>query len=93
MKAVLEGMQSSTELLNKGTQNLVSALKSSGTRGRYGEIGLRQVVGFAGMTEHCDLTEQTSVPGDEGTLRPDMIIRLPEKKTIVVDSKTPLDAI
>jgi hypothetical protein len=92
LNVVLDGMQRSTRSLDKGTQNLVSALKSSSTRGKYGEIGLRRVVEFAGMTEHCDFTEQATVSGDEGTLRPDMIIRLPEKKTIVVDSKIPLDA-
>jgi DNA recombination protein RmuC len=92
MHTVLEGMQRSTLALDKGTQSLVSALKSSSTRGKYGEIGLRRVVEFAGMTEHCDFIEQASVAADEGILRPDMIIRLPEKKTIVVDSKTPLDA-
>lgn len=90
--SVLEGMQKSTQALDKGTQNLISALKNSSTRGKYGEIGLRRVVEFAGMTEHCDFFEQLSVSGEEGTLRPDMIIHLPESKTIVVDAKTPLDA-
>jgi DNA recombination protein RmuC len=89
---LLDGMHQSTQELDRGTKSLISALKTSSTRGRYGEIGLRRVVEFAGMTEHCDFIEQQSVPGEEGLLRPDMIIRLPEKKTIVVDSKTPLDA-
>ena len=92
ISTILDGMQKSTLALDKGTQSLVSALKSSSTRGKYGEIGLRRVVEFAGMTEHCDFIEQVSVSGDEGLLRPDMIIRMPENKTIVVDSKTPLDA-
>jgi DNA recombination protein RmuC len=92
ISTLLEGMQRSTQELGRGTQTLINALKTSSTRGRYGEIGLRRVVEFAGMTEHCDFIEQQSVPGEEGLLRPDMIIRLPEKKTIVVDSKTPLDA-
>jgi DNA recombination protein RmuC len=86
------GVQQSTEKLQKETHSLVSALKTSHIRGRYGEIALRRVVEFAGMTEHCDFSEQVSVNGDEGTLRPDMIIRLPEGKTIVVDSKVPLSA-
>lgn len=85
-------VQQSTEKLQKETHNLVSALKTSHIRGRYGEIALRRVVEFAGMTEHCDFSEQVSVQGDEGQLRPDMIIRLPEGKTIVVDSKVPLSA-
>lgn len=86
------GVQQSTEKLQKETHSLVSALKTSHIRGRYGEIALRRVVEFAGMTEHCDFSEQVSVQGDEGQLRPDMIIRLPEGKTIVVDSKVPLSA-
>jgi DNA recombination protein RmuC len=92
INTVLEGMQKSTQALDKGTQNLVNALKNSSTRGRYGEIGLRRVVEFAGMIEHCDFIEQVSVAGEDGHLRPDMIINLPEKKTIVTDSKVPLDA-
>jgi DNA recombination protein RmuC len=86
------GVQQSTEKLQKETHSLVSALKTSHIRGRYGEIALRRVVEFAGMTEHCDFNEQVSVAGEEGALRPDMIIRLPEGKTIVVDSKVPLNA-
>jgi len=92
IQTILDGMQKSAQALDKGTQNLISALKSSSMRGRYGEIGLRRVVEFAGMTEHCDFAEQVSTASEGGTLRPDMIIKLPEKKTIIVDSKTPLDA-
>ncbi|HJT74286.1 MAG TPA: DNA recombination protein RmuC, partial [Chitinophaga sp.] len=86
------GVQQSTEKLQKETHSLVSALKTSHIRGRYGEIALRRVVEFAGMTEHCDFSEQVSVSSEDGHLRPDMIIRLPEGKTIVVDSKVPLNA-
>lgn len=88
----IQGVQQSTEKLQKETQSLVSALKTSHGRGRYGEIALRRVVEVAGMTEHCDFEEQVSVNSEEGRLRPDMIIRLPERKTIVVDSKVPLAA-
>ncbi|RFM33942.1 DNA recombination protein RmuC [Chitinophaga silvisoli] len=86
------GVQQSTEKLQKETHSLVSALKTSHIRGRYGEIALRRVVEFAGMTEHCDFSEQVSVNSEDGQLRPDMIIRLPEGKTIIVDSKVPLSA-
>jgi DNA recombination protein RmuC len=92
ISTVLEKMQQSTAELDKGTKNLVSALKTSSTRGKYGEIGLRRVVEFAGMTEHCDFIEQASTASEQGLLIPDMIVYLPEKKTIIVDSKTPLDA-
>jgi len=92
LKSALEGMQKSTLSLDKGTQTLVNALKTSYTRGKYGEIGLRRVVEFAGMTMHCDFDEQVPISGQQSMLRPDMIIRLPEDKTIVVDSKIPLDA-
>ncbi len=88
----IQGVQLSTDKLQKETQSLVSALKTSHGRGRYGEIALRRVVEVAGMTEHCDFEEQVSVNSDEGRLRPDMIIRLPERKSIVVDSKVPLSA-
>jgi DNA recombination protein RmuC len=92
ISTILDKMQLSAAELDKGTKNLVSALKTSSTRGKYGEIGLRRVVEFAGMTEHCDFIEQASTTSEDGLLRPDMIVYLPEKKTIIVDSKTPLDA-
>lgn len=92
LRAILYNMQQSTIALGKGTQTLVNALKSSSTRGKYGEIGLRRVVEFAGMTAHCDFEEQVFTTGDQGSIRPDMVIRLPEGKTIIVDSKLPLDA-
>lgn len=88
----MQGVAQMTEQLQKETHNLVTALKTSHTRGRYGEIALRRLVEFAGMTEHCDFEEQVSVASTGGMLRPDMIIRLPEKKIIVVDSKVPLSS-
>ena len=88
----IHGVQQTTEKLQKETQSLVSALKTSHGRGRYGEIALRRVVEVAGMTEHCDFEEQVSINSEDGKLRPDMIIRLPERKSIVVDSKVPLMA-
>jgi DNA recombination protein RmuC len=92
ISTILDSMQRTTQALDKGTQGLISALKNSSTRGKYGEIGLRRVVEFSGMTEHCDFIEQVYVSGDDGIFRPDMIINLPDRKTIVVDAKTPLDA-
>lgn len=78
--------------LQHETANLVSALKKSGVRGRWGELQLRRVVELAGMLSHCDFDEQQSLLGEEGTLRPDVIVRLPGGRNVVVDAKAPLDA-
>jgi DNA recombination protein RmuC len=78
--------------LDKETRNLVTALKTSHTRGRYGEIALRRLVEFAGMMEHCDFVEQEGADTENGRLIPDMIVRLPASRQVVVDSKVPLSA-
>jgi DNA recombination protein RmuC len=78
--------------LRQETGNLVSALKRPNTRGSWGEIQLRNVVEMAGMVSHCDFLEQSTIQTGEGTLRPDMLVRLPGGKLVVVDSKVPLDA-
>src|SRR5213080_567603 len=78
--------------LRQETGNLVTALKRPSTRGSWGEIQLRNVVEMAGMVAHCDFLEQSTIPAEGGQLRPDMLVRLPGGKLVVVDSKVPLDA-
>jgi len=78
--------------LRSETSNLVRALRSPIVRGRWGEIQLRRVVELAGMIDHCDFVEQTTVQTEEGRLRPDMIVRLPAGRDIVVDAKASLNA-
>lgn len=79
-------------LLRDQTSKLVSALRSPNTRGRWGEVQLRRVVELAGMLSYCDFCEQASVVTEGGSLRPDLIVRLPGGRTIVVDSKVPIEA-
>ena len=78
--------------LRAETGNLVGALRRPSARGAWGEIQLRNVIEMAGMVAHCDFTEQTTIDTDDGRLRPDVLVRLPGGKLIVVDAKVPLDA-
>ncbi len=88
----LKSMGESQHLLQTETRNLVNALRRPEVRGQWGEITLRRLTELAGMVEHCDFFEQENVDTDEGRMRPDMIVRLPNGRELIVDVKTPLDA-
>lgn len=88
----LATMAESHRLLQGETRNLVQALRRPEVRGQWGEMTLKRLAELAGMVEHCDFYEQEQVQTEQGTLRPDMIVRMPDGREIVVDAKTPLDA-
>jgi len=88
----LESMTQTQLLLQGETRNLVQALRRPEVRGQWGEMTLKRLAELAGMVEHCDFFTQESVSGEDGKQRPDMVVRMPDGREIVVDVKTPLDA-
>lgn len=92
IKAQMESLASGQSTLSRETRNLVTALRRPDVRGRWGEITLKRLVELAGMSAHVDFSEQRRLLTDDGAIRPDMIVHMPERRDIVVDVKTPLDA-
>jgi DNA recombination protein RmuC len=86
------GLKQQLSSLQKITGSLDSALRTPQGRGSWGELALRRVVEMAGMSVHCDFSEQETLHGDNGRLRPDMIVNLPANRRIAIDSKVPQDA-
>ncbi len=91
-KEAYTNLEKELHQLQRETSNLTTALRRPQGRGRWGEMTLERVVEAAEMSPYCDFTEQPTREGEEGRLRPDLVIHLPGKREIVVDSKAPLDA-
>ncbi|HEV2641294.1 MAG TPA: DNA recombination protein RmuC, partial [Candidatus Elarobacter sp.] len=88
----VRSMHEAQRELSGRTKHLADALRAPTVRGRWGEIQLKRVCEMAGMLEHCDFTEQQTVESADGKLRPDLTVRLPGGKVIIVDAKAPLQA-
>ncbi|WP_460700433.1 DNA recombination protein RmuC [Nocardia thraciensis] len=92
LREQVAGMQRVSHQLSSQTGQLVSALRAPQVRGRWGEIQLERVVELAGMSRHCDFDTQVSGSGQDGGVRPDLVVRLAGGRQIVVDAKVPLTA-
>jgi DNA recombination protein RmuC len=88
----LKFMAQAQEQLQGETRNLVKALRRPEVRGQWGELTLKRLAELAGMVEHCDFDQQRSVDTENGKQRPDMVVRMPGGREIIVDAKAPMDA-
>ena len=92
LRTQIETLSGGQAQLSRETRNLATALRRPEVRGRWGELSLRRIVELAGLTEHCDFSEQVRVASQDGVLRPDLVVHMPEERDLVIDAKTPLDA-
>ena len=92
LRTQIETLAGGQVQLQRETRNLVTALRRPEVRGRWGELTLRRLVELAGLSEHCDFTEQLQLVGEEGALRPDLVVHMPDARDLVIDAKTPLEA-
>jgi DNA recombination protein RmuC len=93
LDAQLRTLSESNEKLRTETGALVTALRKPNARGQWGQMQLRNVVELAGMVKHCDFVEQVSLGGEDGPLRPDLVVRMPGGKQVMVDAKAPLQGV
>lgn len=92
VKEMVANLRQVTVELQGETKTLATAMKDTRVRGSWGEQQLRRICELAGLMEHCDFSQQVHVAGDAGASRPDLVVRLPQGRNIVVDSKVPLNA-
>ncbi|CAB4322358.1 unannotated protein [freshwater metagenome] len=92
LRTTITGLDQITKSLQAETHTLATAMKDNRARGSWGEMQLQRVVELAGMIEHCDFVTQTTVEGDDGRLRPDLVVKLPQSRSIVIDAKVPMSA-
>lgn len=92
LKQQVDDVRHSTDVLRRETASLSTALRKPQVRGRWGELHLRRVVELAGLVDRCDFAEQVTTSGEDGRLRPDLVVHLAGGKHVVVDAKVPLDA-
>ena len=92
LRTQIETLSGGQAQLSRETRNLATALRRPEVRGRWGELTLRRLVELAGLTEHCDFTEQLRVASEGGALRPDLVVHMPDARDLVIDAKTPFEA-